>query len=84
MGAVLVTENARDFRKLASTAALHPGLIVIPQLSRARSLALLLAALAWLEAEASRRRERAEDILVNHVLDISTDGAATLTLLALV
>ena len=33
---VLVTENASDFRALIATRSIHPGLIVLPCVGRAR------------------------------------------------
>ena len=49
---VLVIENARDFRALIATQTIYPGLIVLPCVGRARSEALLRAAIAFL----SKRR----------------------------
>jgi len=31
---VIVTQNARDFRRLVSGAEIHPGLIILPALDR--------------------------------------------------
>jgi hypothetical protein len=33
-GGFVVTENAEDFRKLAGSVELHPGLIVLPSVAR--------------------------------------------------
>ena len=33
----IVTQNARDFRKLIGKEAIHPGLIILPALGRERS-----------------------------------------------
>ena len=70
---VLVTENARDFRALVARADIHPGLIVLPSLPRARSLALLEGAIALLEA-----RGDPMDAMVNHVLEMDEEGRAVL------
>ena len=45
---VLVTENARDIRALIATQAIHPGLIVLPCVGRARSEKLLRAVIDFL------------------------------------
>ncbi len=63
---VLVTENARDFRALIATQTIHPGLIVLPCVGRARSEALLRAAIDFLS-----ERGDPMDVMVNHVLEMS-------------
>ena len=70
---VLVTENACDFRALVATQAIHPGLIVLPCVGRARSEALLRAAIDFLS-----ERGDPMDVMVNHVLEVSTDLAMQL------
>ena len=67
---VIVTVNARDFRALAAREEIHPGLIILPCVDRKTSRALLLDAIAWLEA-----RGRPADIMVNRVLEIGEDHA---------
>lgn len=67
---VLVTENASDFGALVATQAIHPGLIVLPCVGRARSEALLRAAIDFL-----LERGDPMDIMVNHVMEVSTDLA---------
>ena len=67
---VIVTQNARDFRALARTTDIHPGLIILPCVGRQQSFALLRAALAYLEA-----RGNAIDAMLNHVLEIDEDGS---------
>ena len=64
---VLVTENARDFRGLVSARDVHPGLIILPSAGRARSEALLRAAIAYLS-----ERGDPMDVMVNRVLE--SDG----------
>ena len=66
---VIVTENAVDFRKLAARVDIHPGLIILPNVARDASLALLLAAIAHLESHGDPG-----DALVNHVLEVDADG----------
>jgi predicted nuclease of predicted toxin-antitoxin system len=51
---VIVTQNARDFRRLAGSAERHPGLVVLPSLDREGSWALLQAALTFLETRGDR------------------------------
>ena len=70
---VLVTENARDFRVLVAASDIHPGLIALPSAPRARSLALLEAAIAFLQA-----RGDPMDVMVNHVVEMDEKGRAVL------
>lgn len=70
---VIVTENAADFRKLVARKDIHPGLIILPNVTRDASLALLLAAIAYLETLGSL-----SDIMVNHVVEVDADGAMRL------
>lgn len=62
---VIVTENARDFRSLATRVDIHPGMILIPCLSRGQSEALIRHAVA--------RLNRPDD-LVNKVMELDEDG----------
>ena len=43
---IIVTENARDFRALASRAEIHPGMIILSCLGRVHAKALIKAAIA--------------------------------------
>ncbi len=70
---MIVTENAADFRKLVAREHIHPGLIILPNVTRDASLALLLAAIAHLETLGSP-----QDVIVNHVTEIDADGAIRL------
>ena len=70
---VLVTANARDFRALVAAEAVHPGPIVLPCVGRARSEALLRAAIAFL-----RERGDPMDVMVNRVLEVSEGAVVTL------
>ena len=69
----IVTENAIDFRKLVGKEELHPGLMILPSVSRNSSLALLETAIAFLEA-----RGQPAQLMVNHVLEVSETGDCTL------
>lgn len=66
---VIVTQNARDFRKLIGTVKLHPGLIIVPAVDRERTWSCLQAMIAYLEV-----RGEAADVIVNHVLEIDESG----------
>lgn len=70
---VLVTENARDFRALVAAEDIHPGMIVLPSVGRARSETLLRAAIDFLLA-----RGDPMGVMVNHVLEVSEDAEMTL------
>jgi predicted nuclease of predicted toxin-antitoxin system len=66
---VIVTENARDFRRLVGKTDIHPGLIILPALDRKRTWALLQAAVAYIED-----RGPPMDVMVNHVLEVDESG----------
>ncbi|WP_018290065.1 DUF5615 family PIN-like protein [Verrucomicrobium sp. 3C] len=69
---ILVTQNARDFRRLVGNAELHPGLIILPSVDREGTWRLLESALGFLETKG-----KPEDAIVNHVLEVDTSGAIT-------
>lgn len=71
---VIVTENAVDFRKLVAREELHPGLIILPSVSRDLSLRLLVDGIANLAS-----RGEPSDVIVNHVLEVAEDGTFTLS-----
>ncbi|MCY4441449.1 MAG: DUF5615 family PIN-like protein [Deltaproteobacteria bacterium] len=73
---VLVTANARDFRGLVAVEDVHPGLIILPCVGRARSEALLRAAIRLLS-----KRGDPMDVMVNRVLEVFTEMDMTLYLL---
>ena len=73
---VLVTANARDFRALVATRDVHPGLVILPSVGRERSESLLRDAIAFLS-----ERGDPMDVMVNHVLELSTEAAMTLSML---
>ena len=68
---IIVTENAEDFRKLARDVDLHPGLIILPSVSRDRAQALMSLALEHLDAIGG---DRPQDLLVNAVLTMTAAG----------
>jgi hypothetical protein len=71
---VIVTENAIDFRKLLGREELHPGLIIIPAVNRARSIALLLQAIDYLMTLGTP-----DDVMINGILEIGVDGSFVLS-----
>jgi predicted nuclease of predicted toxin-antitoxin system len=68
---ILVTENADDFRKLAGSVDLHPGLIILPSVARNEAQRLMDLVIAYLIEVGG---DRPYDRLVNSVLLISTKG----------
>lgn len=74
---VLVTQNARDFRALVNVSDIHPGLVILPPDDRERSELLLRAAIDFLSAQGDPM-----DTMVNRVLEVSADGAMSLSPLA--
>ena len=70
---VLVTANARDFRALVASEDVHPGLIVLPCLDRRESGTLLRVAIRYLSELGDPMQ-----VMVNHVLEVSTDAEITL------
>ena len=71
---VLVTANARDFRALVAAEDIHPGLIVLPSVGRARSETLLRDAIDFLSA-----RGDPMGVMVNHVLEVCSKCPKTRT-----
>jgi len=67
---VIVTENARDFRRLVGRVQVHPGLIILPAIDREGTWMMLRSALAFLEA-----RGNPADDMVNHILEVDESGA---------
>lgn len=70
----IVTENAVDFRKLVARQELHPGLIILPSVSREQSFSLLVDGIAHLASQGEP-----SDVIINHVLEIGKDGSFTLS-----
>ena len=67
---IIVTENAIDFRKLVGREEIHPGLIILPSVRRDDAQRLLDEAIDHLESLGTP-----SDVMVNHVLEVSQDGA---------
>lgn len=70
---VIVTENGRDFRRLVAGTELHPGLIVLPSLTREATRRRLRLGLEHLAALGEP-----SDVMVNHVLEVDAEGRCTL------
>ena len=70
---VIVTGNARDFRKLIGTVELHPGLIILPAIDREGTWQGLEAVIECLTA-----RGDPMDMMVNAV-EIDVSGTITIT-----
>jgi predicted nuclease of predicted toxin-antitoxin system len=66
---VIVTENVGDFRSLLGREPIHPGLIALPQTSRARGWALIQDAISFLEAQSSDPM----DTMINHCIEFEGD-----------
>ena len=69
---IIVTENARDFRALASRAEIHSGMIILPCLGRSQAKALIKA-ITHLETLGDPL-----DVMVNKVLEADADGTMAL------
>ena len=66
---VIVTENARDFRRLVNDVELHPGLIILPSVDREGTQRLLEVALAFVQQQGEPM-----NVMVNRVLEIDASG----------
>ena len=73
---IVVTENAEDFRKLAASVELHPGLIILPSVGRSEAQRLMELVLDYLRNTGG---DRSQDLLVNSVLTISATGSISIS-----
>lgn len=72
----LITVNGKDFRKLCGTPEqLHPGLIIIPSVSKLRQILCIEAALAVIIQEAPP--ETPQNWMVNRVVEVDSQCAVT-------
>ena len=71
---VIVTENARDFRKVVGNVELHCGLILLPSVDREKTWRLLQLVIEFLVA-----RGDPMCVMVNHVVEIDSSGIVTLS-----
>ncbi len=67
---VIVTQNARDFRALVVREPIHPGLIILPCVGKARSKELLDQVIAHLTGLGDPML-----LMINKVLEIGARGA---------
>jgi predicted nuclease of predicted toxin-antitoxin system len=72
-GRIIVTQNARDFRKLVGREADHPGLIILPGLGKSATWRLLQAALAFIASHGDPPA-----LMQNHVLETPAEDAISL------
>jgi predicted nuclease of predicted toxin-antitoxin system len=66
---ILITENAGDFRGLIGRVDVHPGLVILPSLSRVGTLRLLQTVLNFLGQQTDPRNH-----MLNRVIEVSEDG----------
>ena len=67
---VIITENARDFRALVAAADIHPGLIILPCVSRDRAKSLIREIISHLD-----KLGEPSDVMVNQVLEVGPDSS---------
>jgi hypothetical protein len=75
---VLVTNNESDFRALTREDAIHPGLIVLPQRTRAGQGLMLTAVLDYIERSCAAAGLSAASWMTNKVIEYH-DLADTIT-----
>ena len=68
---ILVTENSGDFRRLAATVDLHPGVITLPSVARAEAARLMALAIAFLNQDGVGRPQ---DLMINSILTVGPDA----------
>ena len=67
---VIVTGNARDFRKLVGAVELHPGLIILPAIDREGTWRLLQRVIEFIATRGDPMK-----VMLNHVVEIDASGA---------
>ena len=73
--AIIVTNNANDFRELCRAAGVHPGLIVVESTARPASEQLLAAAIWHIEARARAEGCSPRDFMLNRAVEVELDGS---------
>lgn len=68
-GRTIVTENARDFRKLVGAKDIHPGLIILPAVGREQSWDLLGKVIAAIEVRGDPHLT-----MINRVVEVAASG----------
>ena len=66
---VLVTNNESDFRALTKEEGIHPGLIVLPQRTRAGQASMLTAVLDYIERSCAAAGLSAASWMTNKVIE---------------
>lgn len=72
----IVTQNAKDFKTLVGQQEIHPGLIILPCVGKARSRDLLNRVLDHLYAIGEPNA-----VMINKVLEINSTGSIRMTTL---
>ena len=72
----IVTQNAKDFKALVGREEIHPGLIILPCVGKARSRDLLNRVLQHLDTLGDPN-----GVMINKVLEIDTKGSIRITTL---
>lgn len=67
---IIVTQNARDFRRLIGRVEMHPGLVIFPSIDREGTWRLMELVLRELAKQRNGR-----DYMFNRVLEVGTDGS---------
>ena len=67
---VIVTGNARDFRKLVGAVELHPGLIILPAIDREGTWRLLQRVIEFIATRGDPMK-----VMLNHVVEIDASSA---------
>lgn len=66
---IIVTANARDFKRLLAKMPIHPGAIIVEPLKRDATFQQIMLALAFIELQL-----RPADYMVNRVIEVSAGG----------
>lgn len=66
---IIITPNARDFRRLLALAPVHPGAIIVEPLARDVTLRQIFAAIAFAETQADPAR-----FMINRVVEVTLAG----------
>jgi predicted nuclease of predicted toxin-antitoxin system len=75
--AVIVTNDATDFRELCAAEEVHPGLIVLANTAREKSEQLLMSALRHIETRAAHEEVSPRDFMLNRAVEVELDGTCT-------
>jgi len=69
---VVVTHNAGDFRKLAGTTDIHPGIIIMDEVPYEESLALMKTVIKHVAV--ASKAQTPDDYMVNRVIEIDVSS----------